>query len=124
METQENWVHLHDLSYWKNYCHRGKELLRNYARLVKRKGYPVMMPKIKKISMGAVYTLCRKVEYCKIVQQFQGSYKMEIFHAVGLIKEGIHYIVYKSGKVIITGMKSEKDLNNKVNGVLLEIELL
>ena len=79
---------------------------------MKRKVYPVMMLKIKIISMGAVYTLCRKVEYCKIVQQFQGSY------------EGIHYIVYKSGKVIITGMKSEKDFNNKVNGVLLEIELL
>ena len=49
-------------------CHRGKEQLRKYATLVERKGYPVRMLKIKMITMSAVYTLCGKVEYEKIVQ--------------------------------------------------------
>ena len=105
-------------------CHGGKEQLRKYARLVEIKGYPVRMLKIKTITMNAVYTLCGKVEYEKIVWQSHGSYKPEIFHTIGFIREGIHYTVYKSGKVIITGIKSEKNLDNKVNGVLLELELL
>ena len=105
-------------------CHGGKEQLRKYARLVERKGYPVRMLKIKMITMSTVYTLRRKVEYWKIVQQLQDSYEPEIFHAVGFIREGIHYTVYKGEKVIITGIKSEKDLDNKVNGVLLELDLL
>ena len=74
--------------------------------------------------MSAVYTLRGKVDYCKIVQWMQGSYEPEIFHAVGFIREGIHYTVYKSGKTIVTGIKSEKDLDNKVNAVLLELEVL
>ena len=57
------------------------------------------------------------MEYWKIVQQLQGSYELKIIHAVGFIREGIHYTVYKSGKIIVTGIKSEKRL------VLLELEL-
>ena len=75
----------------KNICHGGKEQLKKYARLVKRKGYPVRMLKIKTITMSAVYTLRRKVEHWKIVQKLQGSYKPEIFHGIGFIREGIHY---------------------------------
>ena len=60
------------------------------------------------ITMSAIYTLHGKVEYWKIVQQLQGSYELEIFHAVGFIREGMHYMVYKSGKVIVTGIKSLK----------------
>ena len=86
-------------------CHRGREQLRKYARLVERKGYPVRMLKIKTITMSAVYTLQGKVEYWKIVQQLQELYEPEIFHAVGFIREGIHHTVYKSGKVIVTGIK-------------------
>ena len=62
------------------------------------------------ITMSAVYTLRGKVEYWKIVQQLQGPYEPEVFHAVGFIREGIHYTLYKSGKVIIIGIKSEKRL--------------
>ena len=47
------------------------------------------------------------------MQELQGLYKPEIFHAVRFIREGIHYTVYKSGKVIITGIKSEKYLDNR-----------
>ena len=43
---------------------------------------------------------------------------------IRFIREGIYYTVYKSGKVIVTGIKSEKDLDSKVNTVLLELELL
>ena len=60
--------------------------------------------------MSVVYTLRRKVEYWKIVQQLHGSYEPEIFCAIRFISEGIHYTVYKSGKVIVTGIKSEKRL--------------
>ena len=105
-------------------CHGGKEQTRQYARLVERMGYPVRMKKIKTLTMSAVYTLRGKVDYCKIVQWMQGSYEPEIFHAVGFIREGIHYTIYKSGKTIVTGIKSEKDLDNKVNAVLLELEVL
>ena len=100
-------------------CHGGKEQMRQYARLVERMGYPVRMKKIKTLTMSALYTLRGKVDYCKIVQWMQGSYEPEIFHAVGL-----HYTIYKSGKTIVTGIKSEKDLDNKVNAVLLELEVL
>ena len=50
--------------------------------ILERKGHPVRMLKIKMITMIVVYTLRVKVEYWKIVQQLQGLYEPEIFHAV------------------------------------------
>ena len=105
-------------------CHGGKEQMRQYAKLVERMGYPVRMKKIKTLTMSVVYTLQGKVDYCKIVQWMHGSYEPEIFYAVGFIREGIHYTLYKSGKTIMTRIKYEKDLSNKVNAVLLELEVL
>ena len=54
----------------------------------------------------------------------RGSYLPEIYHAVRFIKDRIHYIIYKSGKVVITGNKSEKDLDVKVTAVLIKPEII
>ena len=76
------------------------------------------------ITGSAVHKLSRKPDYRKIAEYMRGSYEPKIYHAVRFIKDGIHYIVYKSGKVVITGIKSEKDLDVKVNAVLIELEII
>ena len=105
-------------------CHGGEDRLRKYVRLLQKMGYPVRMKKIKTFTGSAVHKLSRKPDYRKIAEYMRGSYEPEIYHAVRFIKDGIHYIVYKSGKVVITGIKSEKDLDVKVNAVLIELEII
>ena len=105
-------------------CHGGKTTLRKYVRLLQKMGYAVNLKKIKFLTGSAVYNLSGIPDYRKIAKTMKGLYEPEIFHAVRFIKDGIHYIVYKSGKVAITGIKSEKDLDTKVNPVLLELEII
>ena len=108
----------------KAICHGGKDSMRKYARLLQKMNYPIRIKKIKIVTRSAVYTLSNVPDYKRIAQYSQGSYEPEIFHAARFIKEGVHYTVYKSGKVIITGIKTEKELDAKVNPTLLDLEIL
>ena len=98
--------------------------MRKYARLLQKMNYSIRIKKIKIVTRSAVYTLSNVPDYKKIVQYCRGSYEPEIYHAARFIKEGVHYTVYKSGKVIITGIKTERELHTKVNPTLLELEII
>ena len=45
------------------------------------------------------------MDYHKFVKIPGASYEPEIFHALGIRTKGLYFIVYKSGKVVITGIK-------------------
>ena len=59
-------------------------------------------------TMSAVCTSTGKV------QHMRGLYDPEIYHTIGLIKDGIHYTVYDSGKAITTEIKPEKNLGMQI----------
>ena len=96
--------------------HGEKNQLRKYARLLQKMGYAVRLTHIKLLTRSATYTL-PPVNYKKLVQTMNASYEPEIYHACILKKDGMCFTIYKSGKVVITGIKNMDD----ALGVLIEI---
>ena len=108
----------------KTICHGGKDKMRKYARLLQKMKYPIRITKIQIVTRSAAYSFTKTLDYRKIAEYTKGSYEPEIFHGLRFIKEGLHYTLYKSGRVVVTGIKSEKDLDTKVNPTLLEIDII
>lgn len=101
-----------------------KSNIRKYARLIQKLGYTINLQHIKLVTSSAVHDLKRPVDYCKIVKYMNGKLEPEIFHAVTIKRGKVHFIVYKSGKIIITGIKRECDLRKSVHPLLLELEFI
>ena len=108
----------------KMICHGNKSQLRQYARILQKLGYPVHLSKVKLITQSAVYQLKNIVNYLEMAKFSGAVYEPEICHALGIRQNGLYFIVYKSGKVVITGIKNQKMINDIVNPTLLEIEIL
>ena len=90
-------------------CHGKKLQMRQYARLLQNLGYPIRIQNVKLVTQSAVYQMKNRVEYTKIVKIPGAVYEPEVFHAVCIKRHGVHFTVYRSGKVIITGLtKSNK----------------
>ena len=71
------------------------------------------------ITISAVYTLSGRIPLtCSMFK-----YEPELFNAATMYKGRVHFRVYNSGKVIITGISNEHVLENVVNPTLMEMEL-
>lgn len=78
----------------------------------------------KTISISAVYNVKGGINLIKLVKEKGATLEPELFPAAFLKINSIHFSCFHSGKVIITGIKSESDLIEKVAPVLIELELL
>ena len=96
--------------------HGDKHQLRKYARLLQKLGYNVCLRHIKLLTQSATYTL-PSVDYTQLVRTMNATYEPEIFHACILKRDGMSFTIYKSGKVVITGIRNIND----ALGVLIEI---
>ena len=99
-----------------------KHSIRRYVRLLQNMGYPVQLKRIHLTTVSAVYTLASPVNYRKLLKYPGMSYEPELFHAPMLKKDCINFIIFQSGKVVITGIK--ENLHAAVNPILMELELL
>ena len=97
---------------------------RQYARLLQKQGFPVQPRAFKITTRSAVHTLAGTIPYSEIVGMLGGAHEPEIFHAATLKRGRINFIVYKSGKVVITGIKGGNEVSDIVRPTLLELELL
>jgi transcription initiation factor TFIID TATA-box-binding protein len=100
-----------------------RKCIRQYARLLQKMGYQVKLTKIKLNTMSAVHQLSGPVNYIDIVNALQATYEPEIFTAAMLKREGVHFTIFRTGKILITGLKSMSMLDEIVYPTLLELEL-
>ena len=101
----------------------GVKRLRRYARILQRLGYVVRLSEIRLITASAVHKLSGRINVeslCRI-QDFQ--YNPELFPAVMLRRQGIHFTCHLSGSLLITGIKNSTDLDNVVLPTIVEIEM-
>ena len=105
-------------------CHGNKSQLRKYARILQKLGYPIHLHKVQIITQSAMYQLKNVVNYSELSKLSGAVYEPEIYHAVGIRRNGVYFIVYKTGKVVITGIKNSKMLSEVVDPTLLELEVL
>ena len=96
--------------------HGDKTQLRKYLRLLQKIGYHIRHYKIILVTQSATFTL-PKVNYTSLVENLGAQYEPECYHACILKRNGMTFNIYKSGKVIITGIKNMDD----VDATLVEI---
>lgn len=93
-----------------------KKDLRKYARIIQKMDYSVYICRISVVTKSAVATLSGKLDlYClaKFLPS-SVSYEPELFHAA-LVKDGkVNFTCFKSGKIIITGVKNIASLYVKL----------
>ena len=96
--------------------------VRQFARKLQLFGYNIELKKIEILTASGVYSLGRSVDYSILVKELDFSYEPEIFHAPSLKCGGVNFTIFKTGKIIITGIKSKSDVDNIVHPTLLNIE--
>ena len=105
-------------------CHGEKFQKRKYARILQKLGYPVGLNNFKMVTQSAVYQLRRHVKYEDFLQLPGSTYEPEIYHGLEIRRGGVYFIIYRSSKVVITGIKSSSVLNDIVYPTILELEML
>ena len=101
-----------------------KKRVRQYAQLVQKAGYPVHLSSIQIVTMSAVHTLSQPLNLRQLARDMNWQYEPELFPALMFQREGIHFTCFKTGKVIITGIKKISELDSTVVAAIIELELL
>lgn len=105
-------------------CHGNEKQIRKYYRLIKRLGFPVKFDGAQVVTKSAVHTLSNPVNYISLCASLPNvSYEPELFNAPILKRGKISFTVYHTGKVIITGVKTDDDIEDIVMPTLLEIDI-
>ena len=100
-----------------------RNAIRQYGRLLGKAGYKVKLNKNRLLTMSASAKLGTSIDLNKVACCFKACYEPELFPGVLLKKTELNFTIYSTGAVIITGLKSIKDMERKVYPKLLEIIL-
>ena len=100
-----------------------RKAIRQYGRLLCKAGYNVKLHKSRILTMSACAKLGTSIDLNKAACYFKACYEPELFSGLLLKKTSLNFTVYSTGVVIITGLKSIKDMDRKVYPTLLEIIL-
>ena len=85
--------------------HGTKRQLRRYLRLLQKMGLDISFSKIRLVTQTAVAYMSN-VNYNALQANLNATYEPELFHACQLRRCGMHFTIFKIGKVVITGVKS------------------
>ena len=96
---------------------------RQYARLSGKQGYPIQHVSCKLLTISMVHTLSAPLNYQQAHDMLSVQYEPEIFTGAMLKVGHVHFTCFRSGKVIITGLHSSKEIDTVVLPTLLELEL-
>jgi TATA-box binding protein (TBP) (component of TFIID and TFIIIB) len=98
--------------------------VRQYARLLQKMGFNVNVSKICLQTMTLTYNLgapLNLIDFTKI--QDGVSYEPEIFPAVMLRSSSVNFTIFRSGKVIVSGVKNIKAVEKLFLPILLNMKL-
>lgn len=101
----------------------GKERLRRYARRLQKLGYLVYLTNIKLITASAYHTINNPINLQLLATGRVSDYEPEIFNSVFFKNDDVTFCCFSTGKVIITGVKSSKQIENVIYPTLIELEL-
>ncbi len=104
---------------------QGKRLVRQYARLIQKLNYPVTLTDIKVQTMTAAHTMGKRV-YLEKLHSFlspESDYSPEIFPGLIYKASKKSATVFHNGKIIISGGRCERDLEDFFNELICAIYL-
>lgn len=105
----------------------GTTFIRKYCRLLQKMGFPVR-PKFHLTTKTATHKLKEDVLLPILHQHFQNSQlqstlEMELFPALALKTNGLHFNVFASGKVTILGLNTNDD-EMEACSILLDMDVV
>ena len=75
------------------------------------------------LTMSLVYTCSGALNYNSMVALLNARYEPELFTAA-MIRDGhVHFTCFRTGKIVITGVHSRRDIDNIVLPKLIELEM-
>ena len=102
----------------------GCQRVRKYARCLQRLGFPVKLKDVKCVTISASHTLSDTLDLEHMAKDRPSvAYEPELFPAANFKVEGVNFCCFHTGKVVITGLKSLKQMDTVVYPALIELEL-
>ncbi len=77
--------------------------------------------KIQSLSGCCQLMTSNKIKLEHLSKLVNGEYEPELFSAMGIKKAGMTFLIFNSGKVVITGLKEEDENGDKVRQVIRSI---
>ena len=100
---------------------KAREAVRMFGRKLHKQGYNIKLHKITLVTASGFHNLGRTIKYSDLISNLNFNHIPELFHAPYLKIGGVNFTVFSTGKIIITGIKSKKHLEDIVYPTLLEI---
>ena len=99
--------------------------IRQYARLVQKRGYKVKISDFKLVTASLVCDVRHRVDLIKLSTEYPGcSFEPELFNAAVFKKNStIHFSVFASGKIVVTGIKKLSLISELVLPTLLDVSM-
>lgn len=86
-------------------------------------GYDVRLTDVKLLTASACHNLCAPLHLEQISKEQCVTYTPEIFPALVLKKQGVTFSCFHTGKIVITGIKTTKDIQDTILPTLVELYL-
>ena len=101
-----------------------KRRVRRYARLLQKLGWNVRLSSINISTISAAFKLDGPLDIHAVVRHYGASYDAELYPAAMFVKDCVHYTCFYTGNVLMTGIKTERQLYTTVTSTLMELLLL
>lgn len=101
----------------------GRRRLKRYARRILQLCPDGKMMDIERLTASACHELSGFLILDKLARETKASFHPEIFPALVLKKQRVTFSCFHTGKIVITGIKCTKDINDIVYPTLIELEL-
>ena len=101
----------------------GRQRLRRYARRLQKLGYPVRLENVKMLTASACHTLSDGLDMKTLAAKRNAVYEPELFPALNFKVEDVNFCCFHTGKVVITGLKFTRQIDNVILPALIELEL-
>lgn len=103
---------------------QARKIVRQYARLLQKLGYDVKLSPIHLVTATALATLPCPINLSHLSRDYPNAvWESELFNACIVKKDGLHYSVFASGRVVICGIKRITLISNQVKTTLAEFML-
>lgn len=103
---------------------QARKNVRRYARLLQKIGYEVKLSPIRLVTATALGNLGSPVNLSSLANGYpKAVWESELFNACLVKKNGIHYTIFSSGKVVVCGIKPLSLISSEVKPTLAEFML-
>ena len=107
---------------------QARKRVRQYARIIQKLGYNVTLDPIRMVTATAVADLGAPVNLVHISKYLSDypdfRYEPELFNALMFKTEGVHFSVFTSGKITLTGITSIRLIRTVIRPMLLQLAIL